>query len=222
MASVAVRVGTFVLMSGTKVPGARSGRQPRGEARRDAILRATLALIGERGPDAVTHRAVAQRAGLPLSATTYWFASKEDLLQETLSLAAREEVERIERVVLDMATRELGVLEWARAVSAVLAEDLDSDPARHVAFTELVLEGTRRPWLGAEVARWHRAQLALAEVGLRAAGAPDPKGDAPLVVAAIMGFMLGQLVNPAEDFERRVFRPALERLFVRLTEGVPA
>jgi Tetracyclin repressor-like, C-terminal domain len=124
--------------------------------------------------------------------------------------------------VLDLAPRELDVLEWARAVSAVLAEDLESDPARHVAFTELVLEGTRRPWLGAEVARWHEAQLALAELGLRAAGAPDPKGDAPLVVAAIMGFMLGQLVNPAHDFEERVFRPALERLFTRLTEGVPA
>ena len=114
------------------------------------------------------------------------------------------------------------MFEWAGAVSAVLAEDLESDPARHVAFTELVLEGTRRPWLGAEVARWHQAQLALAELGLRAAGAPDPKGDAPLVVAAIMGFMLGQLVNPAADFEERVFRPALERLFTQLTEGVPA
>jgi TetR/AcrR family transcriptional regulator, regulator of biofilm formation and stress response len=209
-------------MSGTNVPVAAAGRQVRGEARREAILRATLGIIGERGPDAVTHRAVAKRAGLPLSATTYWFASKEELLQETLLLAAREEVERIERVVLELAPRELDVLEWARAVSAVLAEDLQSDPARHVAFTELVLEGTRRPWLGEEVARWHEAQLRLAELGLRAAGGQDPRGDAPLVVAAIMGFMIGQLVNPADDFEERVFRPALERLFSRLTEGAPA
>ena len=164
---------------------------------------------------------MAARAGVPLSATTYWFESKEKLLQETLLLAAREEVERIERVVLDLAPRELGVIEWARAVSAVLAEDLESDRARHVAFTELVLEGTRRPWLRAEVARWHEAQLALAEIGLRAAGAPHPRGDAPLVVAAIMGFVLGQLVHPAEDFEEGVFRPALERLFTRLTERVP-
>jgi TetR/AcrR family transcriptional regulator, regulator of biofilm formation and stress response len=209
-------------MSGTNVPAARGGREVRGEARREAILRATLAIIGERGPDAVTHRAVAQRAGLPLSATTYWFASKDELLQDALLLAAREEVERVERVVLALAPQELDVVEWARAVSAVLAEDLESDPARHVAFIELVLEGTRRPWLGAEVARWHQAQLALAEVGLRAAGAPDPKGDAPLVVAAITGFMLGQLVHPVDDFEERVFRPALERLFTRLTEGVAA
>jgi DNA-binding transcriptional regulator YbjK len=201
-------------MSGTNVP--------KGEARRDVILRATLSLIGERGPDAVTHRAVAERAGVPLSATTYWFDSKDQLLQESLLLAAREEVERVERVVLDLAPRELDVLEWARAVSAVLAADLESDPVRHVALIELVLEGTRRPWLGEEVARWHDAQLRLAEVGLRATGSPDPRADAPLVVAAVTGFMLGQIVYPVEDFENRVFRPALERLFTRLTEGVPA
>ena len=214
MASAAVRIGTFVLMSGTNVP--------KGEARREAIVRATLSLIGERGPDAVTHRAVAERAGVPLSATTYWFDSKDQLLQESLLLAAREEVERVERVVLDLAPRELDVHEWARAVSAVLAADLESDPIRHVALIELVLEGTRRPWLGEEVARWHGAQLRLAEMGLRATGSPDPRADAPLVVAAVSGFMLGQLVNPVEDFENRVFRPALERLFARLTEGVPA
>ena len=46
---------------------------------------ATLALIGEHGSDAVTHRAVAGARGLPLSATTYWFASKEDLLQEAVA-----------------------------------------------------------------------------------------------------------------------------------------
>src|SRR5919106_7033057 len=108
MRSAAVRIGTFVLMSGTNVP--------KGEARREAILRATLALIGERGLDAVTHRAVAERAGVPLSATTYWFASKDELLQETLLLAAREEVERLERLVVDLAPQELGAGEWARAV----------------------------------------------------------------------------------------------------------
>jgi TetR/AcrR family transcriptional regulator, regulator of biofilm formation and stress response len=197
-------------MAGTNVP--------KGEARREVILRATLALIGEHGPDAVTHRAVAERAGVPLSATTYWFESKEALLQETLLLAAREEVERLERLVLDLAPRELDTCEWARAVAAVLAADLESDPVRHVAFTELVLEGTRRPWLREEVARWHAAHLRLAELGLRVTGAPDPKGDAPLVVATITGFMLGQLVTPHPDFEEAIFRPALERLFARLLE----
>jgi AcrR family transcriptional regulator len=214
MTSATVRIGTFVLMAGTNVP--------KGAARREHILRATLELIGEHGSDAVTHRAVAERAGVPLSATTYWFDSKEQLLQETLLLAAREEVERLERLVLDLAPREFDVSEWAGAVAAVMAADLAEDPIRHVAFTELALEGTRRSWLAEEVARWHGAHLRLAELGLRAAGSPDPRADAPLLVAAITGFMLGQLVTPAEDFEERIFRPALERLFTKLVEPVAA
>ena len=202
-------------MGGTNVP--------RGEARREAILRATLALIGERGPDAVTHRAVAERAGVPLASTTYWFESKEDLLQETLLLAAREEVARLERLVLELAPSDVEVTGWAQAVASVLAADVEADPVRHVAFIELVLEGTRRPWLLEEIERWDRAHLNLAELGLRAAGSPDPAGDAPLVVAAITGLLLGQLTSPRPDFEANVFRPALERLFTSLvTEGAAA
>jgi TetR/AcrR family transcriptional regulator, regulator of biofilm formation and stress response len=173
-------------------------------------------LIGERGPDAVTHRAVAERAGVPLASTTYWFESKAELLQETLLLAAREEVARVERLVLELAPSDADVAGWARAVAEVLAGEVESDPVRHVALIELVLEGTRRPWLREEIMRWNHAHLRLAELGLRAAGSPDPRGDAPLVVAAISGLMLGQLANPMPDFEERVFRPALERLFESL------
>jgi DNA-binding transcriptional regulator YbjK len=191
---------------------------PRGEARREAIVRAALALIGERGLDAVTHRALADRADVPLSATTYWFASKEAILQEALLLAAREEVERLERVVLELAGKELDVSRWAGAVAAELAAEIEEDPARQVAFTELVLEGTRRPWLREEVARWEEAFLRLAELGLRATGSPEPVTDARLVVATVTGLMIGQLTNPQPDFENQVFRPTLERLFTRLVE----
>src|SRR3954462_15458452 len=145
MTSATVRIGTFVLMAGTNVP--------KGAARREHILRATLELIGEHGSDAVTHRAVAERAGLPLSATTYWFDSKEQLLNETLLLAAREEVERIERTVLDRAPRQAEPAEWAEALAAALAADVEADPARHVAVYELLLEAARRPQLREEVAR---------------------------------------------------------------------
>ena len=59
----------------------------KGERRREDLLRATLRLIGARGADAVTHRAVAEEAGVPLSATTYYFASKEELLEQSLLMA---------------------------------------------------------------------------------------------------------------------------------------
>jgi TetR/AcrR family transcriptional regulator, regulator of biofilm formation and stress response len=190
---------------------------PRGAARREAILRAAITVVGELGPDALTHRAVAEQAGVPLSATTYYFSSKDDLFQEAVALAADEEVDRLERLVLDLAPRDITPAGWAREVSAALCADLAADPARPIAFYEFVLEAARRPTLRDEVARWEAAQLRLAEVGLRAAGSSDPETDAVLVVATITGLILAQLGNPHARFEQEIVRPALERLFASLT-----
>ncbi|WP_251153463.1 TetR family transcriptional regulator [Cellulosimicrobium sp. Marseille-Q4280] len=55
-------------------------RQARGTARRDAIVRAAADLILREGPAAVTHRAVAARAQVPLAATTYYFTGLDDLI----------------------------------------------------------------------------------------------------------------------------------------------
>jgi DNA-binding transcriptional regulator YbjK len=188
---------------------------PRGAARREAILRAAIALVGEEGPDALTHRAVAERAGVALSATTYWFSSKDEIFREAVALAAAEEVERLERLVLDLAPRHVTPAGWARALSEALAADL-AEPARPVAMFEFVLEASRQPELQEQVLRWEAAHLRLAEAGLRAAGSDDPQTDAHLVVAAVTGLMLGQLTTPQPDFERKVLTPALERLFTRL------
>ena len=71
-------------------------KRPRGAARREALLEAVLAIVADVGPDAVTHRRVAEQAQLPLASTTYWFDSKEDLLTAALELAARRDVARLE------------------------------------------------------------------------------------------------------------------------------
>lgn len=188
----------------------------KGEQRREAILRATLRVIGEHGADSVTHRAVAEEAGVPLSATTYYFASKEELLEQTLLLAAREETERLERLVLELAPLSLSIDEWAAAVAGQLANDVASDPAKHVALFELGLEATRRAQLRGELQRWQDAHLRLAEVGCRAIGSEQPEIDARVIVATLTGLMLQQLAGGREDFESAVMRPALERLFGQL------
>jgi TetR/AcrR family transcriptional regulator, regulator of biofilm formation and stress response len=195
---------------------------PRGIARRDAILRAAVELIGEQGPDALTHRAVAERAGVSLSATTYWFSSKEEIFTEAVAFAAGEEVDRLEQLVLDLATRRLEPEEWARELSAALLSDATRDPAQPVAMFEFVLEASRRPALREEVARWETAHLRLAEAGLRAVGSADPKTDAHIVVAVVSGLMLGLLATPEPAFEREVVRPTLKRLFTMLAADQPA
>ena len=189
----------------------------KGERRREEILQATLRVIGARGADAVTHRAVAEEAGVPLSATTYYFASKEELLEQTLLMAAREETERLERLVVELAPRALSVADWAAAVAAQISHEVEADPAKHVALFELGLEATRREPLRLEMRRWQDAHLRLAEMGCRAIGSDDPALDARVVVAAITGLMLEQLAaDPEVDFGADVMRPALERLLQRL------
>lgn len=194
----------------------------KGERRREEILRATLRVIGAHGADAVTHRAVAAEAGVPLSATTYYFASKDDLLEQTLLMAAREETERIERLVLDLAPRELSASDWAAAVASMIAGDVREEPNRHVALFELGLEATRTELLRGELQRWQEAHIRLAELGCRAVGSEEPELDARLVVAALTGLMLEQLASGRDDFEDAVMRPALERLFSRLAAGQSA
>lgn len=204
-------------MGSESQPAAR--RQSKGERRREELLQATLRLIGARGADAVTHRAVAEEAGVPLSATTYYFASKEELLEQALLLAAREETDRLERLVLELAPQSLSVEEWAAAVAHLLAGDVAAEPSRHVALFELGLEATRREPLRAELQRWQDAHLRLAEMGCRAIGSDDPQLDARVVVATLTGLMLQQLAGGREDFEDAVMRPALERLLQRLSKS---
>jgi DNA-binding transcriptional regulator YbjK len=53
-----------------------------GKARREALLEATLALIISDGIRGVRHRAVAEKANVPLAATTYYFDDIFDLIHD--------------------------------------------------------------------------------------------------------------------------------------------
>ncbi len=70
-------------------PGGYRGRRATrigSEHRRRAILEATLRIIIRDGIRAVRHRAVAQEAGVPLSATTYYFKDIHELIADTFTL----------------------------------------------------------------------------------------------------------------------------------------
>src|SRR6476620_7597038 len=58
------------------------------QRRRAALLEAAAELAAELGAGAVTHRAVAARAGVPLSTTSYFFSSIDELVTEALRPSA--------------------------------------------------------------------------------------------------------------------------------------
>lgn len=67
---------------------------PKGERRRQALVTAAAELFVEGGFDAVRHRAVAERAGLPLASTTYYFDSLDDLVIAAAEQHGRTELAR--------------------------------------------------------------------------------------------------------------------------------
>src|SRR5215470_2456494 len=67
--------------------------QPRIRSDRHRLLLETiLDLISAEGIDAVRHRRVAKLAGVPLGSTTYYFVSREDMLEQALNYFADQEL----------------------------------------------------------------------------------------------------------------------------------
>jgi len=173
-----------------------SGARPRGAARRDALLDAVVRIVAEVGADAVTHRRVAEVAGLPLASTTYWFESKEHLLTAALERAAERDIERLHDFLGDPP----GDIEdpLTLAVDAILGsaeERNQSNRGSLLAIYALMLEAARRPALRAVNRRWTEAYLdALARL-LALAGSGDPRGDAAILLAAGDGLLVEQLTS---------------------------
>jgi TetR/AcrR family transcriptional regulator len=69
-------------------------------ATRDRIIEEALTLFGTRGVDAVSLDEIARTVGVRKQTVLYWFASKDDLVDEVLAVAAAELV-----VTIDAALR---------------------------------------------------------------------------------------------------------------------
>ena len=185
------------------------------QGRREQILDATLRVIGRSGREAVTHRAVAEEAGVPLGSTTYYFDSRDDLLGQALEHVARQEAARHIEI-----GQELRKAKTPRQLADMLLEQLVfeiEDRDAYIAEYELWLEAGRRPDLREAATAWCDAvQLAVAGA-LERLGSTNPAADASLIVAAIDG--LGERVLAREDDPAQAaseFRPQLRRLVERL------
>lgn len=189
----------------------------RGERRRRALLEGALRVIGRDGIRAVTHRSVAAEAGVPLGATTYYFSSKDALIEACLRHAAAREVEGIEERLAGADPAAMAPAAWAAAVADWLGEALEGDARLAlVARYQLQLEAAHRPALREVYDEWTRSVFRLAERMLAAAGSPRPAVDAAIVLAAVDGMRLNQLARAEGGGAVGSLRPALERLMDRL------
>ena len=182
-----------------------------------------LWIVAEVGVDAVTHRRVAEVAGLPLASTTYWFDSKEHLLTAALERAAERDIERLRAFLRDgpkHAEDPLGLVveaildptdDSAKAPPSGAADPIDfPSRGRLLATFTLALEAARRPALRDVWMRWTDAYLEALPPLLAAAGSRDPESDTELLLAAADGLLLEQLASGDADLP--ALAPPLRRL----------
>ena len=193
----------------------RAAARPRGAARREALLEATLRIVADTGADAVTHRRVAEVAQLPLASTTYYFASKEELLTAALELAAERDLARLHAIADDRRRRPASPDDAVAAAMGPSGEQPDPAAGRRslLASYTLLLEAARRPQLQALTRRWTEAYLTTIAELLARAGSATPDDDAQVLLAAADGLLIAQL-STGESTDPR---PALQRLARMLT-----
>lgn len=194
-------------------------RQQRGEERRQALIEACVRVIEDDGLEGVTHRRVAVAAGVPLAATTYYFSSKEDLMQAAMEHVIATEAERLE--VIARAVTESGDMTLEDGVEALIQWLLGMVGERkmaQIAEFELFLRMARTAPRPDEMPSWTHAFRDVARQALEKLGDDEAEQDAYALVALAHGLMLHALTSGEEGYEERVIAPVLRDWF-RLNVG---
>ncbi|MDL9936871.1 TetR family transcriptional regulator [Gordonia sp. ABSL1-1] len=138
-----------------------SAATPKGARRRSRLIEAAGDLLLEGGFDAVRHRAVAERAGLPLASTTYYFASLDDLMAEAAAYVCRFDDDVIAARTDALPRRRRGNSATAGALAEVFVGE-DVSIQQLAARYETIALAARYPRLRVVVdnrwqllARWH-------------------------------------------------------------------
>jgi DNA-binding transcriptional regulator YbjK len=120
--------------------------------RRERIIDAALALIVEVGVRGVTHRRVAKAADVSLSATTYYFDSLDDLLEQAFLRSVERDVENL-RAAIDG----LGARDDPLEVLAEIIHQLAADRGAAIVASELGVAALRNERLARLTRAWSEA-----------------------------------------------------------------
>jgi DNA-binding transcriptional regulator YbjK len=190
---------------------ASTASTPKGERRRRALVAAAAGLLAEGGFDAVRHRAVAERAGLPLASTTYYFASLDELVVGAVEYRARIELDEC-RDALDRAYPG-GVDELVELLlDALLGPASRVDAEAVLLRYERFVAAGRRPWL-APLMRSLRVELdALLSDAMARFGRRVDADELARLVAVVDGAVISALIESHPDprgAARRMLVPLL-------------
>ncbi|WP_270255460.1 TetR/AcrR family transcriptional regulator [Kocuria marina] len=132
----------------------RAKRDP--EGRKQTIITATAQLIAEVGVAGVNHRKIAEKAGVPLGATTQYFLSREDLIRAALENLAVQFDQDLDGLAQDLSESGDPVRTVARHFLSYADED-----ERSRAATAFFLADLQSPGMEYLTRHWYERQTAV-------------------------------------------------------------
>ena len=205
-------------------------------SRRALIADAAISTLARDGMRGLTHRAVDRTAGLPEGSASYYFRTRQALLQATVErLAELTSTDMLASAALvdsaapvDGAASVDGAAVSPRpgqelsafgALTAALVESwLTAGRERQLARYELSLEATRRPELRQTLVTTGAAIRAVIAGRFAAAGVPEPAQRAADFAAFIDGLLFDQIAGAGNrELTARDVRAAIDTLLAGVT-----
>lgn len=134
-------------------------RRPRDPAgRRQTIIDAATRVIAEAGLAGLTHRRVAEVAGVPVGSTTYYFKDLDELREAALADATHGSIDGLDQWAQALAD----TMDLPTTLAQLTAEYL-ADNDRYRAVNELYTAASHRPELRALARLWSEGLISVLE-----------------------------------------------------------
>ncbi|MEU8003460.1 TetR family transcriptional regulator [Catellatospora sp. NPDC049111] len=167
--------------------------------RRELLLDAAIALLGERGLHGLTHRAVDSGAGLVPGSTANYFSTRDALLEAVVSRVADRERDNFDEL---WATRcPTTPAELAELLAEFAHQATGSHRTLTLARYAVLVEAAHRPQLRAHLAAVGGRVRAHVLTWIRVSGSSDLERDAPIIMNCWTGLVLHQLSYPNPNFD---------------------
>ena len=164
---------------------------PRYGKGREALLRAAVDVVAQKGLRGLTYRAVSEAAGVNNSLVAHHFGTRDALIEAALLWSSEQSIG---------ASRLREAAENGGTFTEALLELLLEDPGLQVFQYEMILEARRRPELAGPVARLYESYVGALSEGLEAFGVQcDVHVVARSLFAALDGLVLQYLAGVGRE-----------------------
>ncbi|MGD1933663.1 MAG: TetR/AcrR family transcriptional regulator [Candidatus Phaeomarinobacter sp.] len=166
-------------------------RNPNGK--RDLILVATLEAIGTGGIDCVTHRHVAEIAGVAVGSVGYHFDTREGLIREAFRYYVKGVTETVLSVAGDFERPTRKTV--TEALLTISERDVDRPEFLRAEYEMLVYAG-RDPELARDISEWHETLEGRLAGAREVLGVDRPMQAARMIRDLLRGIEIERLVRP--------------------------